>query len=174
MNHLFRSAAIGALLFPIAFAQGPTTGSIAGTVTDSSGAIIAIAKVTVHSTALVVAQSTLTSGQGTYRFPSLPPGEYSITFEAPGFSVGKKEGIALTSGFSAAIDMPMTLAGQVQTVAVMAEAAILDTENTKIQNTFGKDTLDKLSAQSFQIVGRVLIEVLKELAGGADGRDHRR
>jgi Zn-dependent M28 family amino/carboxypeptidase len=37
-----------------------------------------------------------------------------------------------------------------------------------------KDTLDKLSAQSFQIVGRVLIEVLKELAGGADGRDHRR
>ena len=37
-----------------------------------------------------------------------------------------------------------------------------------------KDTLDKLNAQSFQIVGRVLIEVLKELAGGADGRDHRR
>ena len=37
-----------------------------------------------------------------------------------------------------------------------------------------KDTLDKLSAQSFQIVGRVLMEVLKELAGGSDGRDHRR
>jgi Zn-dependent M28 family amino/carboxypeptidase len=37
-----------------------------------------------------------------------------------------------------------------------------------------KDSLDKLSAQSFQIVGRVLMEVLKELAGGADGRDHRR
>jgi glutaminyl-peptide cyclotransferase len=37
-----------------------------------------------------------------------------------------------------------------------------------------KDTLDKLGAQSFQIVGRVLTEVLKELAGGADGRDHRR
>jgi Zn-dependent M28 family amino/carboxypeptidase len=37
-----------------------------------------------------------------------------------------------------------------------------------------KDTLDKLSAQSFQIVGRVLMEVLKELAGGADGRHHSR
>jgi glutaminyl-peptide cyclotransferase len=37
-----------------------------------------------------------------------------------------------------------------------------------------QDTLDKLGAQSFQIVGRVLMEVLKELSGGAGGRDHRR
>ena len=71
-----------ALLIPFLSAQ-TTTGSIAGTVQDSTGGVLADAKVTVSSSALVVAQSALTTGQGTYRFPVLPPGTYVITVEAP-------------------------------------------------------------------------------------------
>jgi len=70
-------------LAPSLFAQGPTTGSITGTVIDASGAVLANAKVTVTGPALVVPQTTLTNNQGAYRFPSLPPGSYSVLFEAP-------------------------------------------------------------------------------------------
>jgi hypothetical protein len=148
-------AAIGALLIPPASAQGPTTGSIAGTVTDASGAVVTSSRVTVTSTALVVPQSTLTSSQGTYRFPALPPGDYTIAVEAVGFSVGQRAGINLTAGFSATIDMPLTLAGQVQTVAVTADSAVLDTENSKVQDTFGAEALNNLptSRDMWSLIG---------------------
>src|ERR1700730_5202086 len=88
-------------------AQGPTTGSIAGVVTDPSGAPLAEAKVTATSPALVVAQSTLTDSQGGYRFPSLPPGTYDVAVEAPGFAVLKRDSIVITAGFNATIDALM-------------------------------------------------------------------
>jgi hypothetical protein len=100
-----------------------------------------LAKVTATSPALVVPQSTLTTAPGYYRFPSLPPGTYTVTMEAPGFAVTKHEGIVITAGFSATVDVMMVIAGQMQTVAVTAEAPGLDTENTKVQNTFSAESL---------------------------------
>src|SRR5580704_2343487 len=112
LRQTLRAAFLSALLalalsVPFLSAQTATFGSIAGTIQDSTGAILADAKVTVTSPALVVAQSTLTSGQGTYRFPVLPPGTYAIAVEAPGFQIGKRENIIITAGFSATVDMPM-------------------------------------------------------------------
>jgi hypothetical protein len=117
-------------------AQGPTAGSIAGVVTDPSAAPLAEAKVSVNSPVLLVQQSTVTGSQGGYRFPSLPPGTYVLTVEAPGFQILKRENIVITSGFNATIDTPMAIAGQAQSVAVTAEAPLIDIENTKLQNVF--------------------------------------
>ena len=50
----------------------------------------------------------------------------------------------MTAGFSATIDVPMQLAGQTQTVSVTAEAALLDTENTKVMNTFSSQVMNNL------------------------------
>jgi hypothetical protein len=122
-------------------AQGPTTGSIAGVVTDPSAAPLPDAKVTANSPVLLVSQSTLTGSQGGYRFPSLPPGTYELTVEAPGFAVMKRENIIITSGFNATIDAAMTLAGQSQVVAVNEEAPLIDIENTKLQNVFSSTVL---------------------------------
>src|SRR5262249_8203271 len=141
-RHLRRISCAGILFLTLVAyvaAQGPTTGSIAGVFTDVSGAALADAKVTVTSPALVVPQSTVTSGQGTYRFPSLPPGTYSLGIEAPAFATATRPGILITAGFSATVDMSMALASQAQTIAVTAEAPALDTENTKIQNTFSAE-----------------------------------
>lgn len=124
--------------------QGSTTGSIAGTVTDPSGAPLVDAKVTASSSSLLVPQSTITGGQGGYRFPSLTPGTYEITIEAPGFSVMKRDNIVITSGFNATIDAALALAGQVQTVAVTEEAPLIDVENTKLQNVFSSAVLKDL------------------------------
>ena len=99
------------------------------------------AKVTASSPALLVPQSTLTGSEGGYRFPSLAPGTYEVTVEAPGFAPLQRENIIITSGFNATIDAPLALAGQAQTVAVTAEAPLIDVENTKLQNVFSAAVL---------------------------------
>jgi hypothetical protein len=142
-------------MVPFLSAQGPTTGSISGAVTDPTGAVMADAKVTVTSEALLVPQSTVSSSQGTYRFPSLPPGVYVLTVDAPGFASARRGGIMITAGFSATIDILLSVAGSVQTVAVSAEAALLDTENTKVQNTFGTEALANIptSRDMWSLIG---------------------
>lgn len=136
-------------------AQGPTTGSISGSITDPTGAVIADAMVTVTSDALVVPQSTVSSSQGTYRFPSLPPGVYAVNVAVTGFAPAKREGIMITAGFSATIDMMLSVAGNVQTVAVTSDTTLLDTENTKVQNTFGTESLGNLptSRDMWSLIG---------------------
>jgi Carboxypeptidase regulatory-like domain len=141
-------------LTPLA-AQGPTTGSIAGTVADPSGAALPDAKISVSSDALLVPQTTVSSKEGTYRFPSLPPGTYTLTMEAAGFEAAKRDGIVINSGFAAQVDMPLAVAGQVQTVAVSAEAPVIDVENTKTQDVFVASTLKEIpnSRDMWSLIG---------------------
>ncbi len=143
LGTLFALLAFG-VFPPQASAQGPTTGSISGTITDPSGAVVPDAKITVTSPALINPQSILSSGEGTYRFPSLPPGTYAVNVEAAGFALTGRADIPLSAGFSATIDIPMTLAGQTQSVSVTAEVALLDTENTKVTNTFTTAVMNNL------------------------------
>ena len=143
-----------AALAPLA-AQGPTTGSIAGIITDSSGALLPDAKITAASEALLVPQSTISSKEGTYRFPSLPPGTYTLTVEAVGFGTAKRDQIVINSGFNATVDIPMAVAGQVQTVAVTAEAPVIDVENTKEQDVFVASVLKNIpnSRDMWSLIG---------------------
>src|SRR5262249_17793946 len=61
------------------------SGSLAGTVTDSTGAVVAGASVTVASSATGISRSGTTSGEGNYRFDSLPPGVYTVKATKAGF-----------------------------------------------------------------------------------------
>lgn len=65
------------------------SGSITGTVRDSSGGILPGASVTATSPSLVGVQTAVSDGQGTYRFPALTPGVYEITVELQGFTTQK-------------------------------------------------------------------------------------
>jgi uncharacterized surface anchored protein len=72
------------LAFPPACAQG-ITGSMTGTVTDSSGAVIVGAMVTVREVDTNLTRTTKTSAAGTFTITQLPPGHYSVKFDNPGF-----------------------------------------------------------------------------------------
>src|SRR5258707_8278404 len=79
-----------------AFAQGggaSTTGSINGKVADTSGGVLPGVTVTVSSASLMGVQSTVTAAEGLYRFPAMPPGSYTVTYELPGFNTLKRENI---------------------------------------------------------------------------------
>jgi hypothetical protein len=171
---LLSLAALGlCALLPLVEAQGPTTGAINGTVSDSTGLIMSAAKITISSTALLTPQATITTQQGTYRFPSVPPGTYSLSAEAPGFSESKREQIIITAGFTGTVDVQMVVAGQAQSVAVTAEGPVLDTENTQTQDIFTTEQLSELptSRDMWSLMGVGAGFSLKtfDVGGGAMG-----
>ena len=81
-------------------AWAQTTGSISGTVTDNTGALLPGVTVTATSPALIVPQTSVTNEQGVYRFPSLPPGTYSLKYQLGGFGTVNREGIIVTIGLA--------------------------------------------------------------------------
>ena len=69
-----------------AYGQGGAAGTILGTVTDPSGAVVPNAKITITNTGTGVAKVTETTGAGDYAVPDLVPGPYRVDVEATGFS----------------------------------------------------------------------------------------
>ncbi|MGE3578670.1 MAG: carboxypeptidase-like regulatory domain-containing protein, partial [Vicinamibacterales bacterium] len=83
-----------------AFAQ-VSTGSIAGVVRDTSGAVLPGVTVEASSPALIEkVRSVVTDSQGNYKIIELRTGTYTVTFALPGFSTVRREGVELTAGFT--------------------------------------------------------------------------
>jgi hypothetical protein len=106
-----------------ALAQGggaSQTGTINGRVADNSGAVLPGVTVTISGPSLMGTQNTVTNEQGVYRFPAVPPGTYAITYELPGFNTLRREGIAITLGFTATVNVELGVAALQETVTVPA------------------------------------------------------
>src|SRR5271168_2738319 len=97
MQRLKFLRAILALVFGFSFfacrskAQSLTTGDIAGTVTDASGAVVPNAKVTLKNNAQGSEENASTNGAGLYRFSLLSPGKYTVTVKVSGFDSISRE-----------------------------------------------------------------------------------
>src|SRR5688572_33330480 len=98
------------------------TGSIAGTVKDSSGAILPGATVQATSPSLVGIQTAVADGQGNYRFPALTPGVYEITATLQGFTAAKVTEVRIAIGQLLKIDFALSLATLTESVTVTAES----------------------------------------------------
>src|SRR6266478_1792384 len=86
------------LLSPAASAQQATASGIAGVVRDASGGVLPGVTVEAASPALIEkVRSVVTDGEGRYNIVDLRPGTYSVTFTLAGFSIVRREGIALTA-----------------------------------------------------------------------------
>ena len=70
-----------------------TTGAMNGKAIDKTGAVLPGVTVTIASPSLMGTRTAVTGGDGTYRFPAIPPGDYSVMFELSGFGAVKHEGI---------------------------------------------------------------------------------
>src|SRR5438477_4102682 len=130
-----------------AFAQGggaSTTGSINGKVVDSSQAVLPGVTVTVASPSLMGVQTAVTDAGGNYRFPALPPGTYTVTFELPGFNVLKRENIQIAMGFTAAVNVELAVASLQETVTVTGDSPVIDTSATRVQQNFKLDALQEI------------------------------
>jgi len=138
------AAALAAVTATSAFAQGggaSSTGTIQGRVTDAQGAVLPGVTVTATSPAALGAQTTVTSETGNYRFPALPPGVYAISYELAGFNTVRREGIQLSLGFTANVNVELSLATLQETVTVTGESPVIDTSATRVQQNFKTEQL---------------------------------
>ncbi len=120
---------------------------IAGVVTDNTGAILPGVTVEVKSQVLIEGTRTaVTDGQGRYNVVSLPPGTYAVSFSLPGFSVVKREGITLTSGFTAPISVQLKVGSLEETVTVTGASPTVDVRNVRTEAVVQRETLDALPA----------------------------
>jgi len=110
----------------ILFAQAGATGTILGTVTDSSGAVVPNAKITVTNTATKVASQTISNSAGDYNVPGLNPGTYTLTAEATGFQKAAVSSFTLTVNQHARVDLALKPGGVNETVTTTAQAVSLE------------------------------------------------
>src|SRR5205823_1646931 len=88
----------------VAFAQA-VSASLVGTVTDSSGAAVPNAKVTITETNTSVSRSTNCNESGNYTFSDLPPGTYTVTAEQPGFKKASRAGVDVVVNSTGRVDL---------------------------------------------------------------------
>jgi hypothetical protein len=141
------------LVFSFSALAQETTGGIQGTVKDPSGAVISGATVTVSSTALIGKKTATTDSAGFYHIEQLPPGVYSVTTSAPGFSTETQQNLQLQTGALPNINFSLKLGQAEQTVEVSAESAMVDVTQSKVQTDITHDVLNAIpKGRSFQSV----------------------
>src|SRR5437660_3180271 len=145
--HLVIAGLAVCLLASSAFAQGggaSTTGSINGKVADSSGVVLPGVTVTASSPSLMGVQTAVSDTSGNYRFPALPPGSYTVTFDLPGFNTLKRENIQIAMGFTATVNVELAVASLQETVTVTGDSPVIDTSNTRVQQNFKLEALQEI------------------------------
>ncbi len=118
--------------------------TLAGTVTDSSGAVIPNAQVSITHVATGVTRNVTTGGAGFYTAPNLLPGTYEIRVTAPGFSTQVQKGITLTVGAQQALDIKMQVGQVSQTVEVTTEAPTVELTSSTISAVVNATTVREL------------------------------
>ena len=119
-------------------------GTISGTVTDSTGAAVPQAKITVTNVATNTALSTLSNPAGDYTIPNLPAGQYNAHFEKEGFAAAGRNGITVDAAATVRADATLTVGSTRQTIEVMATAAQLQASDAKISATVTNQMVDQL------------------------------
>jgi hypothetical protein len=119
-------------------------GTILGTVTDPSGAVVRKAKVTVREVATGITRSDVTSETGEYSIPQLPAGQYELTVEEPSFKKAERTGIELRVDDRLRIDVALTLGNVAETVQVEAAAPVVSTDSATVGNVVDNKKVTEL------------------------------
>ncbi|MBL8190156.1 MAG: carboxypeptidase regulatory-like domain-containing protein, partial [Acidobacteria bacterium] len=116
-------------LAPAAFAQFDTA-TVLGTITDSSGAALPKATVTLRNVATGITAQAQTDENGNYQFFNVKIGTYTITAEAAGFSKAAAENVQVTVNARQRVDLAMKAGAVTETITVTADAVRLETESS--------------------------------------------
>ena len=111
---------------PVTRAQMPTA-TILGVVKDSSGAVVPEAALTARNTENGQTRTATTAADGSFRIAALPVGNYELRAERPGFRAAIRGGLTLTVSQEAVVNFTLELGAVEQTVAVTAEAPLVNT-----------------------------------------------
>ena len=131
-----------ALLAATAFAQGNPTGAISGQVSDPDGLALPGVTVTAVSPVLQGTRTAVTSANGDYIIPFLPPGDYTVTFELAGFATVKQTA-RIEIGATIPLKVRLALASVTETVTVTGTATEI-AQTATVASTFKSDVIERL------------------------------
>jgi hypothetical protein len=121
---------LGVLLSAVpAWAQSINQSQLRGTITDSSGAVVAGAQVTITDTGTSIAQSTVSNGRGSYAFTALRPSNYKLLVSAKTFGPVEKDGITLTVNQETTLDVTLLPSSATTNVTVESIPPLLDADS---------------------------------------------
>jgi hypothetical protein len=120
------------------------TGSILVRAADEKGGLLPGVLVTITSPVLVAGQMTgMTDAGGAYRFPSLPPGTYSVKLAMQGFQSVVRENVVVNVGQTTPIELGMKVAARQEEITVVAESPVVDTTSANVNVTLDSELLQK-------------------------------
>ncbi|HEX4075807.1 MAG TPA: TonB-dependent receptor [Candidatus Acidoferrales bacterium] len=130
--------------------SGQATGAtLSGTVTDSAGAVVPNANVSVKNTATGIARDTASDNAGLYSVPELLPGDYEVTTTAPGFSTQVQSGVRLAPAATVVLNVSLNVGEVTQKVEVTATAQAVELSTSSL----GADVTDT-SVRELPLNGR--------------------
>jgi hypothetical protein len=129
------------------FAQS-ISGDLSGTIFDATGASVPNATVIAKNDATGVETTGKSTGTGEYHLSNLPPGNYTITVTAPGFTKAQVKGVEVTLNKIATTNVKLDVGTNVESVEVTAAAAAIDTTTASVQSSFETTSLSELPTAS--------------------------
>lgn len=135
-------------------------GSIAGTVTDQSGAVLPGATVTVENEETGIQQTRVTDDSGNYLFPSVPPGIYTVRAEAPGFKTYSASGLQVQVAQRVTHDIRTELGEVTTQIEVLAETPVLEKRNAEVGQVISQQEVVNLPLN-----GRDFVDLAKLTTG---------
>ena len=136
--------ALWACATPPVFAQG--VGAIGGTITDSSGAVLPGATVTLSNPRGSIGgnQEAVADARGAFQFLRLVPGAYTVKAEIEGFRAATQENIVVNADATARVDLKLEIGTLQEGVTVTGESPLLDTTSALKQTVLSREVLDSL------------------------------
>src|SRR5882724_8105021 len=145
---IFASALVASfLLLPLAVTPAiaqVTTGSILGTIHDSTGAVVPNATVTITDTAKGTISTKQTDASGDYNVPFLIPGTYTVSVEMPGFKRSVSSNVVLDIDQKARVDFDLEAGGATETVQVNTAPPLLRLDSSELGEVVGKQQVQNL------------------------------
>ena len=142
------------LLFVVVFAIAcagawaqTSQGRISGRVSDSTGAVVVGASVTIDNTAKGVKRTVQSNGAGDYVVPNLDPGNYSLVVESPNFKRAVRNGVELEVAKDLKIDFQLSPGATTETVEVVGEAPLVDASNSTLEGVLSNKAVNELPVQ---------------------------
>ncbi len=134
-----------------------TEGTISGTVSDSSGAVIPNAQVMITNQQTGSKRTVTTNESGFYTATALDPGSYTITVKVAGFKTTSKAGILLHVADELVVPMVLEVGAPSETIEVTAAATLVETRSGEVSNTIGSQQMTELPLNGRSFVQLTLL-----------------
>jgi hypothetical protein len=132
------------LVLPLLAGAQELRGRITGEIIDNTGAVVPGVTVTASGPALLQPQTTTTGDDGIYRFPALPSGVYTLSYEAKGFQTLRREGVRVLLNTTLTVNAQLAVSGVQETVTISGESPTVDVTTTSIGTSFTKELLQDI------------------------------